>query len=72
MVRILALLNLKLWFTDKYWHFVSVEKDIWNILDDDDDEVFIEKNQTQQQWVFTVQIMDKRDNLISKTRYKKK
>ena len=72
MVRILALLNLKLWFTDKYWHFVLVEKDIWNILDDDDDEVFIEKNQTQQQWVFTVQIMDKRDNLISKTRYKKK
>ena len=45
---------------------------MWNILDDDDDEVFMEKNQTQQQWVFTVQIMDKRDNLISKTRYKKK
>ena len=28
------------------------------------------KNQTQQKSVFTVQIMNNRDNLIAKTRYK--
>ena len=47
-----------------------VEIEIWSKLDGD--KVFIKKNQTQQKSVFTVQIMNKRDNLISKTGYRKR
>lgn len=70
MVRILALWNLKLWFIVYNEHFVLVEIEIWSTLDDD--KVFIKKNQTQQKSVFTFQIMNKRDNLISKTGYRKR